>query len=293
MGRVTRRIFLGLGVAAAGGLAVGTWWVRAPHDNPLEDGLAEGETTFNPWLKIGADGTITVIVPRAEMGQGVTTTLAALVAEELEVSLEAVTVVPGPADPAYHNAALLAKGAAKPWATSWTAELARAAAGTGAKGLGLQITGGSTSTIDAFDKMRTAGATARVQLIRAAAARWGMEPAGLRAEDGAVLDPGSDRRLAYGPLAAARGHGGEVLRRADLRDRRGPAGDAARHGSDEPALRRRGRVGLVRRGAEHAGGAEGRAALDRVRRGLRRDRHEHLGGLPRRRGAGDRMGAGR
>ena len=205
MGRVTRRIFLGLGVAAAGGLAVGTWWVRAPHDNPLEDGLAEGETTFNPWLKIGADGTITVIVPRAEMGQGVTTTLAALVAEELEVSLEAVTVVPGPADPAYHNAALLAKGAAKPWATGWTAELARAAAGTGAKVLGLQITGGSTSTIDAFDKMRTAGATARVQLIRAAAARWGVEPAGLRAEDGAVLDPGSDRRLAYGALAAEAG----------------------------------------------------------------------------------------
>lgn len=205
MGKVTRRIFLGLGVAAAGGLAVGTWWVRAPHDNPLEDGLAEGETTFNPWLKIAEDGTITVIVPRAEMGQGVTTTLAALVAEELEVSLEAVTVEPGPADPAYHNSALLAKGAAKPWATGWTAELARDLAGTGAKVLGLQITGGSTSTIDAYETMRMAGATARVQLVRAAAARWGAEAAGLRAEDGAVVDPASGERLAYAELAAEAG----------------------------------------------------------------------------------------
>ncbi|MFO7856023.1 MAG: molybdopterin cofactor-binding domain-containing protein [Paracoccaceae bacterium] len=205
MGRVTRRIFLGLGVAAAGGLAVGTWWVRAPHDNPLEDGLAEGETTFNPWLKIAEDGTITVIVPRAEMGQGVTTTLAALVAEELEVPLSAVTVDPGPADPAYHNAALLASGAAKPWATGWTAELARDLAGTGAKVLGLQITGGSTSTIDAYETMRRAGATARVQLVRAAAARWDVEAAGLRAEDGAVVDPASGERLAYAELAAAAG----------------------------------------------------------------------------------------
>ncbi|EBU7498119.1 xanthine dehydrogenase family protein molybdopterin-binding subunit, partial [Salmonella enterica subsp. enterica serovar Typhi] len=80
--KIARRTFLIGAVAAAGGVAVGYWYVRKPYPNPLEGDLAEGEQTFNPYVKIAPDNTITVIAPRAEMGQGVSTTLAAFVAEE-------------------------------------------------------------------------------------------------------------------------------------------------------------------------------------------------------------------
>src|SRR5690606_17693084 len=101
LGTITRRGFLGLAALAAGGFAVGYYFYKQPFPNPLEDDLAEGEATFNPFVKIASDDTITIIVPRAEMGQGVTTTLAALVAEELDASLESVVVEHGPAASAY------------------------------------------------------------------------------------------------------------------------------------------------------------------------------------------------
>lgn len=199
----TRRVFLGMGVAAVGGLAVGVWYVSLPWDNPLEGG--PGEAAFNPYLKIGADGTITVIVPRAEMGQGVRTTLAALVAEELEVALDRITVEHGPASSAYYNGAMMAEGAPfPPYDHSFMAETVRDAFELGGRLLGFQVTGGSTSTIDAFEKMRVAGAAARVQLIRAAAERLGVAEGELRAERGEVVAP-SGERIAYGELAEAAG----------------------------------------------------------------------------------------
>ncbi|MEM1315034.1 MAG: xanthine dehydrogenase family protein molybdopterin-binding subunit, partial [Pseudomonadota bacterium] len=87
MGRLTRRVFLGLGAATIGGLAIGGWYATRPRGNPLEAALAEGDATFNPFVLVRESGEIVVIAPRAEMGQGVSTTLAALVAEELEVGL--------------------------------------------------------------------------------------------------------------------------------------------------------------------------------------------------------------
>lgn len=203
MSRLTRRIFLGLGVAAVGGLAVGAWWVRRPVPNPLEADLAPGEATFNPWLRIGEDGTITVIVPRAEMGQGVRTTLAALVVEELDADLDQIAVEPGPASAAYYNAALL-QGRGPALAVLDEGMLARlrdSAAATGAKLLGLQVTGGSTATMDAYEKMRRAGAAARIQLTRAAARRWNLDEASLRTERAEVIAP-SGERLSYAALAA-------------------------------------------------------------------------------------------
>ena len=64
-GTIARRTVLGLGVAAAGGVAVGYYYYSRPIDNPLADGLAEGEATFNPFVKIASAGEITVIAPRA------------------------------------------------------------------------------------------------------------------------------------------------------------------------------------------------------------------------------------
>ena len=81
LGKFTRRAFRLGAATVAGGVAVGYWYYRRPYPNPLEDELADGEATFNPYVKIGSDNTITLIAPRAEMGLGRSTTLAALVAE--------------------------------------------------------------------------------------------------------------------------------------------------------------------------------------------------------------------
>ena len=80
-----------------GGVAFGYYKYKQPYDNPLEGEVAENEATFNPYVKITSDNTITIIAPRAEMGQGVTTTLAALVAEELDVDMAKIKVEHGPA----------------------------------------------------------------------------------------------------------------------------------------------------------------------------------------------------
>ncbi|MFT6059966.1 MAG: isoquinoline 1-oxidoreductase beta subunit, partial [Paracoccaceae bacterium] len=200
MGKITRRIFLGLGVAAAGGLAVGWHYATKVHPNPLAGGT---DPTFNPWLTISEAGEITVIVPRAEMGQGVSTTLAALVAEELGVDLADVTVAHGPPGAAYYNGAMLAEvGEAPTWDDGWAAGLTRKAGSFGAKLIGLQGTGGSSSTVDAFDKMRAAGAAARMALIGAAADRLGVGAGALTVDGREVVHAASGRRISFGALTA-------------------------------------------------------------------------------------------
>jgi len=93
MGRIrtiTRRTFLVGSVAVAGGVVFGTYMVRKPHANPLADGLAEGEATFNPWVRIGPDG-VTLIALHTDLGQWVRSVQAALIAEEPDVDPAAVT----------------------------------------------------------------------------------------------------------------------------------------------------------------------------------------------------------
>ena len=202
--KIARRTFLIGAAAIAGGVAVGYYYVSQPWDNPLKNEVAPGEATFNPWVKIAADDTITVIVPRAEMGQGVQTTLAALVAEELDVALDRVKVEHGPGSFAYYNSAMIEDGG--PFAffdESFLAETMRSAAEPISRTLGLQVTGGSSSTRDAFDKMRKAGAATRHVLVAAAAAQWGVDASSLSTENGFVVETSGGRRASYGSLALA------------------------------------------------------------------------------------------
>ncbi len=200
---LTRRIFLVGTAAVAGGLAVGWHFVRKPHPNPLADELAPGETTLNPYLRIGADNRIAIIVPRAEMGQGVMTSLAMLVAEELELDLDQVSVEHGPAAKAYFNRAGMESAAPFPhYDHSFLAEFSRDAFGTLGKLLGQQITGGSTSVVDGFEPMRLAGATARRLLLAAASEKLGQPEGELRLEAAHVV-AGDGRKLTFGELAAA------------------------------------------------------------------------------------------
>lgn len=196
-GRIARRTFLVGSVAIAGGVAFGVWKARRPVANPLRPG--EGEVTLNPYVLIDGSG-VTVIAPRAEMGQGVQSTLAALVAEEMDLDWEAVRVLHGPPARAYFNGALLGPGIPVNADRGVLHDVHQAAADLVPRALGLQITAGSTSLIDAFDKMRHAGAAARATLLAVAARRTGQDPGRLRTEDGAVVTP-EGLRLPYEELA--------------------------------------------------------------------------------------------
>ncbi|MDN2566998.1 molybdopterin-dependent oxidoreductase [Aquibium sp. A9E412] len=203
-GTITRRTLLVAAVAVAGGVAFGYYAYRKPYPNPLEAGLEAGEAAFNPYVTIGSDDTVTIIVPRAEMGQGVETTLAALVAEELDVALERVRIEHGPASPAYANIAMLKEGVPFPqFDESWLAELARDGIAVFGKFLGLQATGGSSSTVDAFVKMRRAGAAARETLKAAAGKTLNVAASSLQTADGRVTDPATGRSVSYGEVAQA------------------------------------------------------------------------------------------
>lgn len=144
---------------------------RQPQPAPRGAGR---QHRLNPWVAISDDGTVTLRIDRAEMGQGVVTAHAMLIAEELEVSLASVRTEFAPVDPVYANPMF-----------------------------GEQSTGGSTSVRASFDDMLTHGAAAREMLLAAAAQAWNVPQAECRAEDGAVRHLNSNKVLGYGALAEA------------------------------------------------------------------------------------------
>ena len=201
IGKIVRRTFLFGAVAIAGGAAFGWWKYKTPYGNPLEGDLAGGGATLNPYVLID-EGGVTIIAPRAEMGQGIHTTLAALVAEEMDLDLADVRVIHGPASSAYFNGGMMREGVPfLPIDESWLANTMRDAMMIPAKFLGMQMTGGSTSVVDGYDKMRLAGAAARAALVQAAATRLGVDVATLKTEGGAVVAQGGTS-LTYVELAA-------------------------------------------------------------------------------------------
>ncbi len=170
---LSRRGFLKTAGAVSGGLVIaiclpgcGKDADRAASDGPVKI------TEPNAWLRIGTDNSITVLCDRSEMGQGVYTALPTLIAEELDVPPERIKVEFAPPGAAYVNTLL-----------------------------GGQVTGGSTSIRDAWEKLRMAGAEARVRLIQAAAQRWSVPASAISLVDGHVVF--TSRRLPLGDLAEA------------------------------------------------------------------------------------------
>ena len=200
-GKIARRTFLFGSAAIAGGVAFGVVAYKWPHANPLLDDLQEGEAALTPYVLIRPEG-ITLITPRADLGQGAYHVQAALLAEELDVDLADVTVDPGPPSAAYYNTALSADAAPFPATDKgFMAESTRAILDAPMKFLGVQITGGSTTVPDAYEKLRRAGAMARETLKEAAAEETGQNRADLSTENGAVILP-DGTRLPYTELAA-------------------------------------------------------------------------------------------
>ena len=198
--KIARRTFLLGSAAVAGGLAVGYWAYEAPLGNPLLADLKDGEAALTPYVKINQDG-VTIITPRAEMGQGVHTTLAALVAEELDIALEDVNVEHGPASKAYFNQKGFEEASGfRATDVSAMAEFAREATHVISKFMGNQLTGGSSSIPDGFTKMRKAGAAARTVLVKAASKELDVPVRDLKTDNGAVVGP-DGTRIAYTALA--------------------------------------------------------------------------------------------
>jgi isoquinoline 1-oxidoreductase beta subunit len=195
--KITRRSFLVVGAAVVGGAAFGAYKVAEVPENPLRP--AADAIPLNPWVIINADG-ITVIAPRAEMGQGISTTLAALVAEELDVDWTQVRVLHGPPAQAYYNAGFVDRMSNEPdFLLSQQPKSHNAILAAMPKIFSLQMTGGSTGAIGGFVQMRLAGAGAREALKAAAAKRLGVAPETLKTEGGKVI---GEQTFTYAELAA-------------------------------------------------------------------------------------------
>jgi isoquinoline 1-oxidoreductase beta subunit len=185
---LSRRAFLKLGVtagvAASGGLLIGFSLPAASQDQSKGksviggDGVEsaqDGVFAANAFVQIDKTGKVVLIIPKVEMGQGVYTALPMLIAEELEVPLDSVTVDHAPPNEKLFTDPLL----------------------------GGQLTGGSTSVRYAWEPLRKAGAAARMMLVAAAAQEWQCDPSSCLAQDGKVMHTSGDRSASYGDLVEA------------------------------------------------------------------------------------------
>jgi len=170
---VSRRSFLRVAAAAGGGMLVALRLPGAAAPAPAAGVTPAAEFAPNAFVRIAADGAVRVIVNKSEMGQGVATSLAMALAEDLDADWTRIAVEFAPAHPDYAH-----------------------------PGYPIQFTGGSTSTLGMTEPMRQAGAVARAMLVAAAAQQWGVPAAECRTENGAVLHAGSSRRAGYGELVA-------------------------------------------------------------------------------------------
>jgi isoquinoline 1-oxidoreductase beta subunit len=166
--KFSRRNFLiGTGLVG-GGLILGFHFKPGP---PIPNTIS-GSFQPNAWLQVTEDGRVIFQVDKAEMGQGVMTSLAVTIGEELDYNPANILIEFAGVHPAFNNAELNS-----------------------------QVTGGSTSTKSSFLPLREAGATARALLVKAAAASWGVDVASCTTDDGKVQHQASNRSATYGELA--------------------------------------------------------------------------------------------
>jgi isoquinoline 1-oxidoreductase beta subunit len=172
MTTVNRRQFLKSSAALGGALVIG-FWLPEKGGRAFAQPQVQRTSPPNAFLRVDKDGTCTVFVKHLEFGQGVTTSLPMLVAEELECDWTKVRYALAPANPVYAHTAF-----------------------------GMQMTGGSSSVWNSWDQLRTVGAQARTMLMQAAADQWKVKLADVRADKGFVIGPGG-KKFSYGQLAEA------------------------------------------------------------------------------------------
>src|SRR6202158_5820428 len=167
---LSRRAFLKVSGAATGGLLMS---IKLPAQMREAEAADAERFAPNAFIRIDRQGAVTLVMPMVEMGQGIYTSLAMLLAEELEVGLDQVKLEHAPPNDALYANAILHR----------------------------QLTGMSSSIRAFWTPLRQAGAVARTLLIAAAAKQWGVDPAVCLAKHG-VVSAGS-RQLSYGQLVDA------------------------------------------------------------------------------------------
>ena len=208
---LTRRTFLigGLGVVgAAGALVVG--WSALPLRQRLVGSaplpVQGAEVPLNGWVKVSSDNSVTVMMCKAEMGQGIYTGAAMLLADEMDADWTQVKVQQSPIDKIYNNLDnIVGDLPFRPDDHSVFEELTVWMLRKASRDfVGTMITGGSTSINDLWQPMREAGASARMMLCGAAAEQWQVPVGECRAENSRVLHP-SGRSASFGELAEVAG----------------------------------------------------------------------------------------
>lgn len=206
MGKWSRRAFITTGVLAGGVVVFGVAIRRGDRAGDVQGLVAnEGDTLFDVWLKISPDNTITAIVPHAEMGQGAQTTLAMMMADELDADWSKVEILEAPGHPEYANYAL-ARGFAAGEADipTWLIDTVDGFFFRATQTMGLQITGGSMSVKTTGQlAMRVTGAAARSALLAAAADEWQVPVSELFTRDSTIEHASSGRSATYASLAPA------------------------------------------------------------------------------------------
>ena len=171
---VSRRALLSGGLAG-GFLLAFHLPVGAVNEPAQPPDTTTGKFAPNAFIRIDATGRTTLVMPQVEMGQGIYTGVAMILAEELDADLEQVTLEHAPA-----NEKLYANPA-----------------------FGIQATGGSTSVRAFWTPLRNAGAAARAMLVQAAAEQWQVVPASCTTSNGEVIHGASGRKVSYGEIALA------------------------------------------------------------------------------------------
>ena len=177
--RLSRRDFLKATGMAGGGLMLA---IGLPGDGGFGGQLAQAQQAADQvpyppaaFVRIGTDDSVTVLINKLEFGQGVFTSMAMLVAEDLDCNWSKVRAQHAPAAQVYAH-----------------------------PGFGIQMTGGSMSIASSWRQYRAIGASARLMLIQAAAKEWGVSAERIDTRAGTVIELGGQRRRAsYGSLAEA------------------------------------------------------------------------------------------
>jgi len=170
----SRRKFIKDSAALMGGLVISFYLPAKGGRAYAADAQAKVVYPPNAFIRIAPDDSITIVVNKSEMGQGVYTSLPMLIAEELEADWSRISVVSAPVAAVYNHT-----------------------------GMPMQLTGGSTSIASSWEQMRRVGASARVLLVRAAAQQWGVPEGECHAGNSQVIHAKSGKKASYGALADA------------------------------------------------------------------------------------------
>ena len=171
-----RRVLLKTSVLAGTGFAIGIGFDPLTSFAVENSASATKAADLGLWIRITADGTITLIAPSSEMGQGVNTSLSMIIAEEMEADWQSIKTETAPANSDYKNPE-------QP----------------------LQITGASSSLRGFWQPLREVGAAAREMLKTAAAQKWDVPVRECEAQSGKIIHQASGREFAYAELAEAAG----------------------------------------------------------------------------------------